>query len=116
MINFEAEAVEVKENDLNNILFVGFYAEENYLMIQQSLDIEGAVYHIERDDQSYGEYGGVGKIELSRQQIKVELDEHGKENLECDVVKVDFETDDETFQLLLEKLKFIFGNSLTVSD
>ena len=113
--HFAAEAVEIEETDLD-VLVVGFYTEENYLMIQQSLDIEDANYHIERDDQSFGGYGGVEKINLSRNQIEVALDEIGKENLECDGVKVDFETDDETYQLLIEKLKFVFGNLLNVSE
>lgn len=115
IINFAAEAVEVEENE-NEVLTVGFYTEENYLMIQYSLDIEDSNYHIERDDQSFGGYGGVEKISLSSNQIEVELDEIGKENLDCEGVKVDFETDNETYQLLIEKLKFIFGNSLTVSE
>ncbi len=115
ILQFEAEAVEIEENDLN-VLFVGFYAEENYLMIQLSLDIEDGNYHIERDDQSYGEYGGVEKIFLSPNSIEVELNEVGKENLKCDGVIVDFETDDENYQLLIEKLKFIFGNSLVLKD
>lgn len=114
ILHFEAEAVEIEENDLN-VLCVGFYTEENYLMIQQSLDIKGALYHIERDDQSFSGYGGVEKIELLRNQIEIELNETGKENLECEGVKVDFETDDETYQLLIEKLKLIFGDSLKIN-
>lgn len=115
ILHFAAEAVEIEENDLD-VLIVGFYTEENYLMIQKSLDIEDSNYHIERDDQSYGCYGGVEKIILSPNQIEVALDETGKENLECEGVKVDFETDEENYQLLLEKLKFIFGNLLTITN
>lgn len=120
-LRFTADAVEIEENDLN-VLFVGFYTEENYLMIQKSLDepdeqdVELGMdnYHIERDDQSYGGYGGVSQILLERESAEVHLDETGKKNLECDGVKVDFETDDETFELLAEKLKFIFGDSLVI--
>lgn len=116
ILNFEAESVEVEETDLN-ILFVGFYSEENYLMIQQSLDENSGInsYHIERDDQSYGGYGGVRQIVLEQNSIEVELDDDGKENLQCDGVKIDFETDEETFELLSEKLKFIFGETLKVN-
>lgn len=113
--NFAAEAVEIEENDLD-VLIVGFYTEENYLMIQKSLDIEDSNYLIERDDQSFGGYGGVEKLTLSPNQIEVALDEAGKENLDCEGVKVDFETDEETYQLLIEKLKLIFGNLLTVNE
>jgi hypothetical protein len=115
ILNFTAEAVEIEENDLD-VLCVGFYAEENYLMIQQSLDIKDSNYHIECDDQSFGGYGGVKGIKLSPNQIEVELDETGKENLQCDGVKVDFETNEETYQLLMEKLRLIFGNLLNVSN
>lgn len=71
-------------------------------------------YHIERDDQSYGGYGGVERIELLRNQIEVKLNETGKENLDCDALKVEFETDDETYETLAEKLKFIFGEAISV--
>ena len=121
ILHFAAEQVEVEENDLD-VLIVGFYTEENYLMIQQSLDgydeqdaaLGMDTYHIERDDQSYGGYGGVEKILLRPESIEVALDETGKENLECTAVRVDFEIDAETFDRLAEKLRIIFGNSLTV--
>lgn len=113
-IHFEAEAVEVEVNE-NDVLCVGFYTEENYLMISYPLDIEDGNYHIERDDQSWGEYGGVEKINLSRNQIEVILDERGKKHLECGGVTVDFEADDETFEILVQKLRFIFKDSLVVN-
>ena len=118
---FESENVEIETTEFD-ILTVGFYTEENYLMIQQSFDESDEqdvelgmnTYHIERDDQSFGGYGGVEQINLSRNSIEVELNETGKENLECDSVKVDFDTDDENYQLLTEKLRQIFGDSLIV--
>src|SRR5690349_18269580 len=116
ILNFEAESVEVETTELD-VLIVGFYSEENYLMIQQSLgeadeqDVRLGMntYHIERDDQSYGGYGGVSRIALEQNSIEVVLDEVGKKNLDCGGVLVHFETDEETFELLSEKLKFIFG-------
>ena len=112
-LHFEADEIEVIQNQFN-ILLIGFYTEENYLSFQKRMDTED-LYYIERDDQSYSGYGGVESISLSPQQIEVELDEAGKENLECDGVTVDFETDDETYQLLSEKLKFVFGDSLIIN-
>ena len=122
-VHFEADAVEIEETEFD-ILAVGFYTEENYLMIQQTLDgydeqdAESGMdsYHIERDDQSFGGYGGVEKLTLRRDSIEVELDETGKENLDCEAVKADFQTDDETYQLLREKLGLIFGDLLTVAE
>lgn len=113
VLHFRAEAVEIEVNDLD-ILCVGFYTDENYLMIQKSLDVEDSDYHIERDDQSFGGYGGVENVELLGDSVTFIFDESGKETLDCDGVKADFETDDETFQLLTEKLRFIFGDKLTV--
>lgn len=121
ILEFYAEEVGIEESEFE-VLVVGFYTEEHYLMIQKNLgksDEEDAVsgmdsYHIERDDQSFGGYGGVEHIELSRSRIEVKLDETGKANLDCDAVKVEFETDDETYETLTEKLKFIFGDAISV--
>lgn len=116
---FETDTVEIEENDLN-VLIVGFFTEENYLMIQQSLDeydeqdikLGMNTYHIERDDQSYGGYGGVKQITLQRNQINVELNEIGQKNLDCEQVEIEFQTDDANYQLLTEKLSYIFGDLL----
>jgi hypothetical protein len=121
ILHFEAEAVEIEEND-PGIVIVGFYTEENYLMIQQSLDgydeqdvrLGMNTYHIERDDQSLGGYGGVAGISVSRNSLAVELDKTGKENLQCDAVRVDFQDDSVDFELLSEKLRLIFGDALSV--
>lgn len=121
IVEFYAEEVGIEESEFE-ILVVGFYTEENYLMIQKTLgesdeqetDSEMNSYHVERDDQSFGGYGGVERIELSRNQIEARLDETGKANLDCDAVKVEFETDDETYKTLTEKLKFIFGDAVSV--
>src|SRR5215203_4960950 len=99
-LHFETDSVLIEESDVD-VLVVGFYTDENYLMIQQSLDeydeqdirLGMNTYHIERDDQSYGEYGGVERINLSRNSIEVELDERGRKNLQCDGVQIDFQTD-----------------------
>lgn len=121
ILHFETDAVEIENTDVG-VLVVGFYTEENYLMIQQSLDeydeqdvrLGMNTYHIERDDQSYGGYGGVEKINLSRNAIEVELNQTGKDNLECDGVQIDFQIDEETYRSLIEQLRFIFGDSLIV--
>ena len=121
ILHFETDSALVENTDVD-VLVVGFYTEENYLMIQQSLEeydeqdkrLGMDTYHIERDDQSYGGYGGVGQINLSRNRIEVKLDETGKKNLECEGVVVDFETDDENYELLTEKLRLIFGDLLVI--
>jgi Immunity protein 10 len=122
IVHFETDSVFIEETDLD-VLIVGFYKEDNYLMIQQSLDeydeqdirLGMNTYHIERDDQSFGGYGGVEKINLSRNAIEVKLDKTGRENLQCDGVEIDFETDDENYEILTEKLKYIFSDLLVVN-
>jgi hypothetical protein len=119
--HFETENVEIEETD-PDVLIVGFYTEDNYLMIQQGLgeydeqDIRLGMntYHIERDDQSYGGYGGVSQITLHRNFFEVELDDTGQTNLQCDAVKIDFQTDTAAYELLTQKLKYIFGDVLIV--
>ena len=120
ILHFETDAVEVDDED-GDVLIIGFYTEDNYLMIQtayqfdeQDVKLGMDTYHIERDDQSYGGYGGVAKIILQRAHIEVALDEVGKKNLQCDGLKIDFDTDEETYQQLEEKLKEIFLNVLQI--
>lgn len=113
ILRFECEGIFIEETDLD-VLIVGFHADEEYFVIQQSLDIENAVYHIERDDQSYGGYGGVDRIALTRDRLEVTLNETGRKNLQRDGVEIDFETDDETYRQLVEKLVLIFGERLSV--
>lgn len=122
-VEFEAEGVEVGSSPWG-ILTISLYSEENYVTIQQPLDkIEGEkvppvpnTYHIERDDQSYGEYGGVEGVTLSRNSLKVDLDDIGQENLQCESVQAGFETDDATFNTLMEKLGYIFGERFVSND
>ena len=123
ILHFETDAALIEETDLD-VLVVGFYTDENYLMIQQSLDeydeqdlrLGMNTYHIERDDQSYGGYGGVEQINLHSDSIEVKLNETGRKNLQCDSVQIDFQTDAENFELLTEKLRFIFGDVLIVNE
>ena len=121
MFQLETENVAIEELDVD-VLIVGFYKKDSYLMIQQSTDgydeqdvnFGMDTFYIERDDQSYGGYGGVMRINLKRNLLEIELDEIGKENLQCDAVKVNFQTDSENYKMLVEKLKYIFGELLVV--
>ena len=123
IVEFEAEGVESGLSTWG-IITISFYTEENYLTIQQPVDkLEGMnvqplpnSYHIERDDQSYGEYGGVESVELSPNSIEVTLDSIGQEHLQCDAVKVRFETDEKTYLSLKELLGYTFGEKLTIPE
>jgi hypothetical protein len=120
-LQFLANSVEPDFGD-DDVLVVGFYAEEHYLMIQIASEFDEQdnkmgmnTYHIERDDQSYGNYGGVKKIMLFRNKVWVEMDEQGIKNLQCEEIEADFEADDETFAMLEKNLSKIFGDLLVVT-
>lgn len=121
-VEFRAEEVEVGVSP-QGVINVGFYTDGNYLSFQYMTDAEQRkrlnvpdTYYIARDDQSYGEYGGVEKVTLTRNSIEVILDELGKSNLQCESVTAAFETDDETFDTVKDKLTSIFGDKLVFND
>lgn len=120
-VEFRAEEIEVGVSP-QGVINVGFYTDENYLSFQYMTDPEQRkrlglpdLYYIARDDQSYGEYGGVEKVTLSRNTLEVALDDLGRSNMQCDSVKVNFETDEHTFDKLKEQLGYIFGGKLSVN-
>jgi hypothetical protein len=121
-LHFTAEVIENVLNEFD-ILCVGFFnsEEEHYLMIQyeenpdeDDTDLDLNTYHIERDDQSYGNYGGVKQIILSPNQLMVIPDEQGIENLACSEIIIDFETDSAQFAILTENLQKIFGEAFVL--
>jgi Immunity protein 10 len=119
---FRAEAVENEVLD-NEILVVGFYTEENYLMIQfteefdeQNIKLGMNTYHIERDDQSYGNYGGVEKVFLKRDQIHFTLTAKGKKNMQCEEVLIDFKIGEVEWVDLKASFLKIFGDSVEVGN
>jgi hypothetical protein len=121
-VEFRAEDIEVGVSP-QGVINVGFYTDGNYLSFQYMTDPEQRkrlripdTYYIARDDQSYGEYGGVEKITLKRNSIEVILDELGQSNLQCESVTAAFETDDKTFDTVKEKLAFIFGDKFAFND
>jgi Immunity protein 10 len=121
-VEFRAEEVEVGVSP-QGVINVGFYTDGNYLSFQYMTDAEQRrrlnvpdTYYIARDDQSYGEYGGVEKITLTRNSIEVILDELGQSNVQCESVTAAFETDDKTFYTVKEKLAYIFGDKFAFND
>jgi Immunity protein 10 len=121
-VEFRAEEVEVGVSP-QGVINVGFYTDGNYLSFQYMTDAEQRkrlnvpdTYYIARDDQSYGEYGGVEKITLTRNSIEVILDELGQSNVQCESVTAAFETDDKTFDTVKEKLAHIFGDKFAFDE
>jgi hypothetical protein len=88
--------------------------EPSVLMFSRAIDIPDSQYYFEINDQSYGSYGGLISVQLSRNSIAVQLEsevvqDFGEENF-AEVV-ADFDVDDKTYQSVLEHLKTIFAGS-----
>lgn len=96
------------------VIFLG--SENNYLMIQfeedpdeQDIELGMGPYHIERDDQGYGGYGGVKKWTLEAKNLHLEMDNKGKKNLDVEHIRITFDIDKDAFENLREKLQVALG-------
>ena len=72
---------------------------------------EESAYYFEINDQSYGSYMGLESVKLSRNSIEIKVEPDTVEKFgEADFaeVSVEFETDDETYQAVLETMRRIF--------
>ena len=83
------------------------------LMFSRSIEFHDSAYYFEINDQSYGSYGGLTLVQISRNSIKVQLEpsvvkDFGDENLAQ--VQVEFSLDDKTYQSVLDTLRYIFAN------
>ena len=76
---------------------------------EQDIKLGMGTYHIERDDQSYGGYGGVKSWTLKDDSLLIELNEKGKKNLQLDTLEVSFQIDAATQEDLRGKLKIALG-------
>lgn len=72
---------------------------------------EDSAYYFEINDQSYGSYGGLTSIRLSRNSIEVKVEPALVEKFEVEdfaELSVQFEVDDEKYQAILENMRRIF--------
>ena len=72
---------------------------------------ENSSYYFEINDQSYGSYGGLETVQVSRNSLVVrvspeKVQEFGEEDFR--EIQVDFQVDDETYENVLAQLKRIF--------
>ena len=92
--------------------------EPAVLMFSRSVEFPDSAYYFEINDQSFGRYGGLQKVRVTRGSLEVQLEpkvvaEFGNEDFAT--VQVDFEIEDETYQAVLETLKAIFAGSDVLS-
>jgi hypothetical protein len=84
------------------------------LLFSRSIDIEESDYYFEINDQSFGQYGGLTAVQLSRSSITVLLEpgvaqDFGDQNLAN--VQVHFDIDDQTYQSIVATLQSIFAGT-----
>ena len=87
--------------------------QPSVLMFSRSIEFQDSSYYFEINDQSYGSYGGLELVQISRNSIQVDLEpsvvkDFGDENLAH--VQVEFNIDDKTYQSVLDTMRYIFAN------
>lgn len=104
--------------DENKILIIGFSGinEHQYFLIQYSEEHDSQdrqlginTYYIEKNDQSMSSHGGVRELRLTRNKIKIDLDEKGIDNLKEISIEIDFECNADEFVNLHNRLKKVFS-------
>ena len=117
-MKFTAIYVEPTQNPLiTNMLFADPETnpdEPAVLSFSRAVEFEDSSYYFEINDQSYGSYGGLEVVELSRNTVVIRLDaglvaEFGNDDFA--EVEVAFEVDDEMYQAVLSAMKAIFATA-----
>jgi hypothetical protein len=104
----------VASDEAYEVLTVGLadsqFDTREYLWFQRSLDSdEDEGIYIERNGQQYGTYGGIEKLVLSRDKIKLRLSKKTAEILETDQeVLITFSSTNEQFEKFQDDLKRVF--------
>ena len=122
-MKFTATYVEANINTaIANVLFADPETnpdEPLVLMFSRSIEFQDSTYYFEINDQSYGRYGGLTLVQISRNSIEIHLEpdvikDFGDENFA--EVQVEFTIDDKTYQSILDTLKNIFANNTVLVE
>ena len=122
-MKFTATYVEANTNTaIANVLFADPETnpdEPLVLMFSRSIEFQDSTYYFEINDQSYGRYGGLTMVQISRNSIEIHLEpdvikDFGDENFA--EVQVEFTIDDKTYQSIFDTLKNIFANNTVLVE
>ena len=114
-MKFTALVIEPDVNDITaNLLFADPDTnpdEPSVLMFSRAIEFEDSAYYFEINDQSNSSYEGLESVQLSRTKLEVKVkreivEKFGNEDFLN--VEVQFDADDEMYQVILETLKTIF--------
>jgi hypothetical protein len=119
-MKFTASIIEPSTNNTTaNLLFADPETnpdEPSVLMFSRAIEFEDSAYYFEINDQSNSSYGGLESVRVSRNRLEVKLkrelvEEFGNEDFSQ--IEVQFDVDDEMYQILVETLQKIFdGDSV----
>ena len=87
--------------------------EPSALLFSRSIEFPDSAYYFEINDQSYGSYGGLTSVRISRNNIEVQLTPRVVKKFGVDdfaSVQIEFNIDDQTYQTILDTLRNIFAN------
>lgn len=117
-MKFNATVVEPDVNDaIANLLFADPETnpdEPSVLSFSRTIEFKDSDYYFEINDQSNSSYGGLESVQVSRNRLEVKLKREIVEkfgNEDFATVEVQFDTDDEMYQLIVETLQKIFETS-----
>lgn len=114
-MKFTASVIEPDVNEqVANLIFADPETnpdEPSVLMFSRAIDIPDSAYYFEINDQSNSSYGGLKSVRVSRNKLEVTLnqelvEEFGNEDFLN--IEVQFDLDDEMYQVIIETLQKIF--------
>ena len=122
-MKFTATYVEANTNTaIANVLFADPETnpdEPLVLMFSRSIEFQDSTYYFEINDQSYGRYGGLTLVQISRNSIEIHLEPDVIKDFGDEIfaeVQVEFTIDDKTYQSILDTLKNIFANTTVLVE
>ncbi|MBL8090686.1 MAG: hypothetical protein JNJ43_10180 [Anaerolineales bacterium] len=119
-MKFTASIIEPSTNDrIANLLFADPETnpdEPSVLSFSRAIEFEDSAYYFEINDQSNSSYGGLESVQVSKNKLAVRLKRELVEkfgNEDFGQVEVEFDADDEMYQVIVETLQKIFdGDSV----
>ena len=120
-VAFHANCVAVE--DMEDLWLVGFADDEfetrEYLTLQRSFEDDEQdvalgmnTYHVERNDQRWSGYGGIKKLELKRDRVRIEFTSEGARELgNVAEMEVTFKIGEHELCKLMDRLEKIFAGT-----
>lgn len=88
--------------------------EPSVLMFSRAIEFKDSDYYFEINDQSNSSYGGLESVQVSRNRLEVKLKRELVEkfgNEDFNTIEVQFDADDEMYQVIVQTLQRIFEGS-----